>query len=294
MDNNFNSHQANTEENTQISANQQHPQVNNEQQTTYNQNNPNHQQPPYLNNAQQYNTNNATHQQSYGYNGQQGNAYGPQQPSYGAGGPQQQAPYGYGGTQQQGYPNPYMYPYGSNQPQPGFGGSIKLFFSQYAKFSGRSRRQEYWYVVLFTFLVGLVCNITGLSVLSSVASLVFFIPNLALQCRRLHDIGRTGHWIWLDIISSIMLTFSLIYMIMCMIVYIPGVSDELAKQGIDTYALYQFYSIVDIPYYIVIVFVILALAIKITFLVFNCTDSNKGTNQYGPSQKYPDINSYQP
>ena len=221
-------------------------------------------------------------QGNYGYNGPQ-QPYGQQQNGY-YGGPQQPNPYGYG--QQQ--PNPY-----ANNGAPGFGGSIKLFFSQYAQFTGRSRRQEYWYVVLFTFLVGVFFSLTGLSVLSSIASLVFFIPNLALQCRRLHDIGKSGHWIWLDIAASLVSVLLVIYMIMYMIVYIPGMIDELETQGIDKSDLYQFYSIVDIPSALIIFLFIFWIAVKITFLVWNCTDSDRGTNQYGPSNKYPD-NFYNP
>ena len=220
----------------------------------------NNQQPPYLNNGQQ-----------------QGN-YGtpPPQPPFG------QAP-------QQPYNQyPGMSPMGNIPPEPGFIGSIKLFFSQYAQFSGRSRRQEYWYVVLFTFLLDLVLTIGGLSTLSSLVSIAFIIPNLALQCRRLHDIGKSGHWIWLNIAASIMFVVSMLYVVMYFIAYIPEMHDELMRQGIDPSIFYSLYPLLDIPGWGIVGMVVIALAVKITFLVFNCTDSNHGTNQYGPSQKYPD------
>ena len=225
------------------------------------------------------------------YGQPQGNyGYGPQQPygpqgGYGYGGPQAPNPYGYG--PQQPY-NPY-----ANNLEPGFAGSIKLFFSQFAQFSGRSRRQEYWYIVLFTMLVNFVCSMTGLSALSSIVSLVFFIPKLALQCRRLHDIGKSGHWIWLDIGASIVSIFILFYIIMYAIVYIPEMTDALKEVGFDYTTLYPFYSIVDIPGAVILVLFLYWLTVQILFLVWNCTDSNRGTNQYGPSNKYPD-NMYNP
>jgi len=37
-----------------------------------------------------------------------------------------------------------------------FGQAIKRFFKQYATFSGRASRSEYWWVALFTFLVELI------------------------------------------------------------------------------------------------------------------------------------------
>ncbi len=247
---------------------------------------PSGQQPPYGYNGQQGGYGVPPQQPPYGYNGQQG-GYGvpPQQPTYGYG---QQPQYNPNGSIPPYNQFPGLNTYGSSAPEPGFIGSIKLFFAQYATFSGRSRRQEYWYVVLFTFLLNLCLSITGLSTVSSLVSLVFFIPNLALQCRRLHDIGRSGHWIWLDILSSFITVFVIFYIIMYMIVYLPGMSTELSKQGFNVSDLYSLYSIVDIPGGVIALLALVALAIKITFLVFNCTDSNKGTNMYGPSQKYPD------
>ena len=50
-----------------------------------------------------------------------------------------------------------------------FGTAIKRFFAQYARFSGRASRSEYWWAVLFVFLVELIPNIiTMVGVLSSI------------------------------------------------------------------------------------------------------------------------------
>ena len=44
-------------------------------------------------------------------------------------------------------------------------------------------------------------------ILSSIASLVFFLPTLAVSSRRLHDVGKSGWWflIALTIIGIILL-----------------------------------------------------------------------------------------
>ncbi|MBR6089768.1 MAG: DUF805 domain-containing protein [Anaerolineaceae bacterium] len=86
-----------------------------------------------------------------------------------------------------------------------FSEAISSVFSKYASFSGRARRSEYWYFVLFNILVSLVIGvITALgtngdsgsmnagSILSSVYSLAVFLPSLAVCVRRLHDIGKSG------------------------------------------------------------------------------------------------------
>ena len=77
-------------------------------------------------------------------------------------------------------------------------------FKKYATFSGRATRSEYWYFVLFNFLISLAISFTGiigipdsivfgLSMLYVVAVL---IPSIAVFVRRLHDTNHSGWW-WL-------------------------------------------------------------------------------------------------
>lgn len=78
----------------------------------------------------------------------------------------------------------------------------KKCFTQYAVFTGRAQRAEYWYFVLFNILFSWAAiiidafvfgiNESGLGLCSSLYTLVAFIPGLAVAARRLHDIGRSG------------------------------------------------------------------------------------------------------
>lgn len=79
--------------------------------------------------------------------------------------------------------------------------------SQYADFSGRARRAEYWYFALVCVLIAiplLVLDFTfdlysraaGLGVLSGVFMFAMLLPSIAVGVRRLHDTGRSGWW-WL-------------------------------------------------------------------------------------------------
>ena len=90
--------------------------------------------------------------------------------------------------------------------------SIKTVFSKYADFTGRARRSEYWYFTLFNVLVSMILG--GLSrsgdsslniftMLSSLYSLAVLIPGLAVCCRRLHDIGRSGWWVLIALIPLV-------------------------------------------------------------------------------------------
>ena len=82
---------------------------------------------------------------------------------------------------------------------------------KYATFSGRATRSEYWYVVLFGYLLALLIVLLGMMVdspeliigLSSVLSLILLLPGLAVCIRRLHDTGRSGWWYLLVLIPYI-------------------------------------------------------------------------------------------
>ena len=96
----------------------------------------------------------------------------------------------------------------------GFVEAIKHVFSNYANFSGRARRSEYWYWTLFTVIVSLVLgllggtsgdssSVSGGSILSSIFSLAVLVPGLAVCWRRLHDIGKSGGYYFLVLIPLV-------------------------------------------------------------------------------------------
>lgn len=108
-----------------------------------------------------------------------------------------------------------------------FGEAIKSFFTKYVTFSGRARRSEYWFAVLFTTLVSTAIGIiwpgttevvNGFqfhqnSVMSDLWSLAILLPSLAITWRRLHDIGRKGTYfffIFIPIAGLIMLIIQLV------------------------------------------------------------------------------------
>lgn len=82
---------------------------------------------------------------------------------------------------------------------------------KYATFSGRATRSEYWYVVLFGYLLALLIVFLGMIIdspeliigLSTVLSLILLVPGLAVCIRRLHDTGRSGWWYLLVLIPYI-------------------------------------------------------------------------------------------
>jgi uncharacterized membrane protein YhaH (DUF805 family) len=91
-----------------------------------------------------------------------------------------------------------------------FVGAIKAGFQNYVVFKGTASRSEYWYWVLFTFLVSLVANAldrTGLIALAF--SLATFLPGLAVTVRRLRDAGFSWVWILLPIPGFVAFVYGL-------------------------------------------------------------------------------------
>ena len=79
-----------------------------------------------------------------------------------------------------------------------FADAIKTCFNKYVDFSGRARRSEYWYWILFTVIVDIVARAIdagiGVMLIASLASLALALPSIAVAVRRLHDTGRSGWW----------------------------------------------------------------------------------------------------
>jgi uncharacterized membrane protein YhaH (DUF805 family) len=77
---------------------------------------------------------------------------------------------------------------------------------QYAEFSGRARRKEFWYFALANTLIfvalavvdvwaDLVHRPSGFGFLSGFYSIGVLVPAIAVAVRRLHDTGRSAWWL---------------------------------------------------------------------------------------------------
>jgi uncharacterized membrane protein YhaH (DUF805 family) len=104
--------------------------------------------------------------------------------------------------------------------------AVKRFFQNYAKFTGRASRSEYWWVALaafvvytILFIVGIVLGAAGASidstgtsqpgplfgvfiVLLAIVALACIVPNIAVSVRRLHDANFSGFLYFLVFIPS--------------------------------------------------------------------------------------------
>lgn len=106
---------------------------------------------------------------------------------------------------------------------------LKVVKNNYANFSGRARRAEFWYFFLIYVLIYVALSLLAatliyiaslfgspsalvsvlsalgfiISILRSLFSLAMFIPSIAVGIRRLHDTGRSGWWLLIGLVPLI-------------------------------------------------------------------------------------------
>ncbi|MEB0077353.1 DUF805 domain-containing protein [Pseudomonas sp. CCI3.2] len=83
---------------------------------------------------------------------------------------------------------------------------------QYAVFSGRATRQEYWMFILVNIIISIavmvVARFLHAPLLATLYDLALFIPGLAIAVRRLHDTDRSGWWILLPFVNIVFLALA--------------------------------------------------------------------------------------
>ena len=232
------------------------------------------QQPDYSNSQNSYNPNPGYGAAQNAYNPNPGygaaqNAYNPN-PGYSAAQNTYNPNPGYGAAQNAYNPNPgYGAAQNAYNPNPGYGApaygtapyapaedfniitAYKSFWKKYADFSGRSRRKEYWLASAAHAIIMFVLSMLGTIIISlNITSGASANPESAF---------------W---------TLYAIIIIYCLAAIVPSIAmtvrrlHDIGKSG-------WHYFISFIPCYIG----------SIIMLVYTCTDSQPGPNEYGPNPK---------
>jgi uncharacterized membrane protein YhaH (DUF805 family) len=78
----------------------------------------------------------------------------------------------------------------------------------YAGFTGRARRTEYWMFALVNFIIYFVLEIIALAAhpviyIAYIYGLAVLVPGLAVLSRRLHDSGKSFWWVLIGLIPFV-------------------------------------------------------------------------------------------
>ena len=81
---------------------------------------------------------------------------------------------------------------------------------QYADFSGRARRKEYWIFFVTNFLIGFALGfftamLKGPKFVPGIYNLAVLLPSFAVGVRRMHDTEHSGWWILCPIYNFVLL-----------------------------------------------------------------------------------------
>ena len=171
-------------------------------------------------------------------------------------------------------------------PQMSFVESIKTCFAKYKDFSGRARRSEFWWFILCYWLtstiVGQITNMGGLMVsfiAQGVVFVIFALPCLAVQVRRLHDTNHSSLLAWLFFI-----VYTAMMVVSCQLISIIGefIDGAGTNTALPERVVTENMSLFGITGILGLLFCVVGLIL----LIFSAKDSDAGTNTYGPSPKY--------
>lgn len=156
---------------------------------------------------------------------------------------------------------------------------MKWFFKcirNYATFSGRARRKEYWHFILFSILLLIVAMALDMlcfgypyKLFCLLAALFLFLPQLAVMARRLHDIGRRARIIAWYYAAVCIWTFAL------MLGGLDAFVGVTSGSGTEPVGFFVLLGVGGVVF----------LAWSILFLVWFCTPGERGENAYGPDPK---------
>jgi len=98
---------------------------------------------------------------------------------------------------------------------------VKILKERYAQFDGRATRSEYWYFILYYFILSFIMALLDTffvnpfllhatpeeaskgGILGLLLAVGLLVPSIAVAVRRLHDIGKSGWWLLLGLVPVV-------------------------------------------------------------------------------------------
>jgi uncharacterized membrane protein YhaH (DUF805 family) len=82
--------------------------------------------------------------------------------------------------------------------------AVQKCLQNYATFSGRASRSEFWYFLLFYFVANYAGNLIS-DFVGTIISLGLLLPYLAAGVRRMHDRNRSGWYLIVPLLNIYLL-----------------------------------------------------------------------------------------
>ena len=79
---------------------------------------------------------------------------------------------------------------------------LNIIKEQYSDFDGRTGREDYWMFLLWFWVIAIALSIISFGILGLAMIVLLFIPSLAMNIRRLHDLNYSGWWYLIYIVLS--------------------------------------------------------------------------------------------
>ncbi len=167
-------------------------------------------------------------------------------------------------------------------PTLGFVEALNASTKKIFQMKGRSRRSEFWWTQLLVFILSIFLT----PIVGSILSLL----TIPLKVRRLHDIGKSGWWLAINILLNVFL-----FIVMCVTLFnffVSINSDDYDYINLISFLLqYIIFGLIAWIYGLIMlifycIFGLIAWIYGLIMLIFYCMDSKPGTNAYGPSPKY--------
>jgi len=144
---------------------------------------------------------------------------------------------------------------------------------KYAVFSGRARRKEYWFFVLFNMIIAILITIVDIivgtydpvrnvGILNSLYNLGVLLPSVAVTVRRLHDTDRSERWLAFPVGTTIVGGI-LIWLMMGSVADLDNISPAIGLA--------------------IFLIAVLILVSYVTLFVFMVLNSTPGANRFGPN-----------
>ena len=157
--------------------------------------------------------------------------------------------------------------------------AVTSVFRNFANFSGRAQRSEFWWFVLFAFISQSILSLVPF--VGGIYSLVLLLPSLAVTARRLHDTDRTAWW--------------MLFYLVPIVGFIILAIVTLSLLGINAFDPLQVndvgWGVVGILF---LVWLLGSIAAWIVLLVFQIMPGTVGPNRYGPDPLRPDVETRAP